>query len=89
MAIHLLRSLRDDECVEEMFITVAEAYDVLSNDKLKAVYDQYGEDGLKKGVPSPDGFIPPYVYHGDFMRTYEYEHFILKKVFSKVWTTII
>lgn len=75
MALQLLRSLKDDEAVEEMFIKVAEAYDVLSNDKLKAVYDQFGETGLKNGVPSPDGFIPSYVYHGDFMRTYEYGNF--------------
>ncbi|KAK2588147.1 hypothetical protein KPH14_004197 [Odynerus spinipes] len=52
------------------FSLIAEAYDVLSDPLKKAVYDQYGEEGLKHGVPGPDGFIEPYIYHGEPMRTY-------------------
>ena len=41
---------------EERFKEIAEAYDVLSDPQKKAVYDQYGEDGLKGGPPpSPGG----------------------------------
>ena len=42
--------------VEYLFVSkcrfklVAEAYDVLSDPKKRAVYDQYGEEGLK-GMP--------------------------------------
>lgn len=47
-----------------------EAYDVLSNNLTREVYDNFGEEGLKTGVPAPDGFIQRYSYHGDFMKTY-------------------
>ncbi|XP_054262194.1 dnaJ homolog subfamily B member 13-like [Macrosteles quadrilineatus] len=52
------------------FVLISEAYDVLSEPCRRALYDQYGEEGLKKGVPTSDGFILPYVYHGDALRTF-------------------
>ncbi|XP_039282798.1 dnaJ homolog subfamily B member 13-like [Nilaparvata lugens] len=57
--------------LKELFVLIGEAYDVLSQPKWRAVYDQYGEEGMKKGVPSPQGWIPPYAYHGDPVRTYQ------------------
>lgn len=47
-----------------------EAYDVLSDNLRRATYDHYGEEGLKRGVAAPNGFIQPYCYHNDHMRTY-------------------
>lgn len=47
-----------------------EAYDVLSDDLRREVFNQYGEEGLKRGIAAPDGFIPPYCYHHDYMQTY-------------------
>jgi len=49
----------------QMFHKVGEAYDVLSNPLRRAIYDQFGERALKEGIYGPDGFIPPYAYHGD------------------------
>ncbi|CBH15940.1 chaperone protein DNAj, putative [Trypanosoma equiperdum] len=39
------------EEAERLFKEVAEAYDVLSDEKKKKIYDSYGEEGLKGGVP--------------------------------------
>ena len=42
---------------EALFDKVSEAYDVLSNPARRAIYDQYGERGLKEGVPDGKGGV--------------------------------
>lgn len=49
---------------------INEAYDVLSNPLWREVFDNYGEEGLKKGVSAPEGRIQPYCYHKEPLRTY-------------------
>ncbi|XP_070569154.1 dnaJ homolog subfamily B member 13-like [Ptychodera flava] len=53
----------------EKFRQIAEAYDVLSDPRKRAVYDQFGEEGLKNGVPSGSGeagaWTEGYTFHGD------------------------
>ncbi|XP_063233385.1 dnaJ homolog subfamily B member 13-like isoform X1 [Bacillus rossius redtenbacheri] len=52
---------------ERLFALVAEAYDVLGDPERRAVYDQFGEAGLKRGwAPGRPG----YAFHGDPLRTY-------------------
>lgn len=50
---------------EEKFRQISEAYDVLSDPKKRATYDQFGEEGLKGGVPDNEGFTNGYTFHGD------------------------
>lgn len=40
---------------QHKFQEVSEAYDVLSDPQRRAVFDQYGYDGLKNGVPDDNG----------------------------------
>ncbi|KAL8606798.1 DnaJ subfamily B member 13 [Nucella lapillus] len=59
----------DDQVAADKFMQVAEAYDVLSDPRKRAVYDQFGEEGLKNGVPTGSGetgaWTHGYTFHGD------------------------
>ncbi|KAL8151092.1 hypothetical protein V2J09_020900 [Rumex salicifolius] len=53
MKWHPDKNRTNKEAAEAKFKQVSEAYDVLSDPQKRAVYDQYGEEGLKSGVPPP------------------------------------
>ena len=40
---------------EEKFKQIQQAYDILSDLEKRAIYDQYGYEGLRDGVPNPNG----------------------------------
>uniref|UniRef100_A0A0E0KY24 J domain-containing protein n=1 Tax=Oryza punctata TaxID=4537 RepID=A0A0E0KY24_ORYPU len=44
---------RSPHADDSLFKQVSEAYDVLSDPQKRAIYDQFGEDGLKAGAPPP------------------------------------
>jgi len=52
----------------EQFLRIAEAYDVLSDRTKRAMYNQFGEEGLKAGVPNAGkngAWSQGYTFHGD------------------------
>uniref|UniRef100_A0A2P2HVY4 DnaJ homolog subfamily B member 4-like n=1 Tax=Hirondellea gigas TaxID=1518452 RepID=A0A2P2HVY4_9CRUS len=64
---------------EAKFKDIAEAYDVLSDKKKRDIYDQFGEEGLKGGVPGGGGVGPTssdgshftyYTFSGDPRETF-------------------
>lgn len=51
------------ELVVQKFRDISEAYTVLSNAKLRTIFDQYGAKGLKSGVSNgKGGFVTPWSY---------------------------
>ncbi|KAI8127460.1 hypothetical protein FF38_03847 [Lucilia cuprina] len=46
------------------------AFDILGNDLYRTIYDRYGEAGLFQGILLPNGYFPPYQYHGNHMKVY-------------------
>ncbi|KNC52675.1 heat shock protein 40 [Thecamonas trahens ATCC 50062] len=65
---HPRKNAESEEEAEVAFAEAAEAYEVLSMPVLRAVFDQYGETGLKEGIPDGGGDIPGfdgYTFSGD------------------------
>ncbi|GFT98631.1 dnaJ homolog subfamily B member 13, partial [Nephila pilipes] len=65
-----------DPIAQERFALICEAYDVLSSPKTKALFDQFGEEALKNGIPvppapnEPEGPIETYAFHGDPIKVF-------------------
>lgn len=55
MKWHPDKNLTNKKEAEAKFKQISEAYEVLSDPQKRAVYDQYGEEGLKGQVPPPGG----------------------------------
>eukprot|EP00274_Cyanoptyche_gloeocystis_P003910 CAMPEP_0196665006 /NCGR_PEP_ID=MMETSP1086-20130531/59306_1 /TAXON_ID=77921 /ORGANISM="Cyanoptyche gloeocystis , Strain SAG4.97" /LENGTH=70 /DNA_ID=CAMNT_0042001559 /DNA_START=1 /DNA_END=210 /DNA_ORIENTATION=- len=55
MKWHPDKNPNNRESAEKKFKEVAEAYDVLSDPQKRAVFDRFGEEGLKNGIPEDVG----------------------------------
>nr|CAD7409557.1 unnamed protein product [Timema cristinae] len=71
LAIQYNPHRQEDESVRELFALAAEAYDTLHDPYRRTVYDQFGEEGLKRGWQGSDKYYEPYTYHGNPIRTYQ------------------
>ncbi|KAF8778634.1 DnaJ subfamily B member 13 like protein [Argiope bruennichi] len=72
-----LWKLNKDPEAPERFALIGEAYDVLSTHKTRALFDQFGEEALKNGIPVPpdpteaEGPVEVYAFHGDPMKVFK------------------
>lgn len=63
---------KDKDTVLQRFREISEAYTVLSSAKSRSVFDQYGEKGLKSGVPNgKGGFVEPWAYTNNPVEQFE------------------
>eukprot|EP00042_Codosiga_hollandica_P034353 m.239885 g.239885 ORF g.239885 m.239885 type:complete len:317 (-) comp54388_c0_seq2:161-1111(-) len=61
-----------DAGASAQFLALAEAYDVLSTPKWRAIYDQFGVNGLTKGAPKGlHEFTESYAFHGDAHKVFK------------------
>ncbi|KAI9144730.1 DnaJ-like protein subfamily b member 13 [Paraphysoderma sedebokerense] len=72
----------------ELFKDVSEAYEVLSDENRRAVYDHFGIEALKQGIPAGEdpnytGY-PAYQYHGDPYETFS-QFFGGSNVFEEIY----
>lgn len=51
---HPDRHQSNKEQAQKQFKAISEAYEVLSDKNKRAIYDQFGEEGLKNGAPPPN-----------------------------------
>ena len=51
---HPDRNPTNKSTAEKKFKEISEAYEVLSDKNKRAIYDQFGEEGLKGGMPPPE-----------------------------------
>lgn len=49
-----------DDKAHKRFIDIANAYEVLSDEKKRDIYDRYGEEGLKQDQQGGGGFHDPF-----------------------------
>ncbi|XP_032834351.1 dnaJ homolog subfamily B member 13 [Petromyzon marinus] len=85
LALKLHPNKCSDVGAAETLLLVSEAYEVLSNAQRRAVYDQFGPEGLNDGAPLEDGkWTEPYAFHGDSRKTFR-EFFGGENPFSELF----
>ena len=72
LKFHPARNIEDIAINTYRFSQIAEAFQVLSDSKLKSIYDKYGEEVLKNGIPqNPKGKKHCYCYYGNALDIFE------------------
>jgi DnaJ-class molecular chaperone len=55
LKFHPMKNSEQMRMYEPKFQLICEAYEVLSSNQLKTIYEQYGNDVLRQGIKGPDG----------------------------------
>ena len=73
LKLHPLKNNSDSNAYEK-FSLISEAYEVLVDPSKRAVYDQFGEEGLKTGIPhgsiEAGAWTKGFTYHGNPDKTF-------------------
>ncbi|ESW27150.1 hypothetical protein PHAVU_003G178100 [Phaseolus vulgaris] len=82
---HPDKNATNKEEAETKFKQMSEAYEVLSDPKKRAIYDQYGEEGLKGQVPPADAGGPTFFQTGDGPTAFRFNPRHADDIFAEIF----
>ncbi|XP_061341528.1 uncharacterized protein LOC133287868 isoform X2 [Gastrolobium bilobum] len=83
MKWHPDKNQNNKQEAETKFKQISEAYEVLSDPQKRAIYDRYGEEGLKGQMPPPDAGGASFFHTGDGPTTFRFNPRNADDIFSE------